>query len=235
MFCPACGKKNPDSARFCARCGRAFMHGSTSSVKPKASPAGITKVLPFIGIAAVVVAAVLLVSNVIGGRGTAQELADELTASSQRVIDESLSDDSVREYAAAFVDAMPPEGLEMLIEEGLVDSRGEAIEQVGEGLLNSLSGQETVFHKADVEIKIVVGDEVDADYLDRVNEQFESHGKSIGATEGYILGGEVTITALEDVGVLETGQTATQSLDNTGYTAIKIGNKWYVWMAGANW
>lgn len=141
MFCPACGKKNPDNARFCAACGRAFSHGSTTPVKPKASLVGFIKVLPFVGVAVVVVAAVLVISNLIGGRGSAQEIADELTASSQRVFDEGFSDDSVREYAAVFVDAMPPEGLEMLIEEGLVDSREGAIELVGESLLNSLSGQ----------------------------------------------------------------------------------------------
>lgn len=235
MFCPACGKKNPDNARFCAACGRAFSHGSTTPVKPKASLVGFIKVLPFVGVAVVVVAAVLVISNLIGGRGSAQEIADELTASSQRVFDEGFSDDSVREYAAVFVDAMPPEGLEMLIEEGLVDSREGAIELVGESLLNSLSGQDSVFSKVDIEMKIVVGDEVDADYLDRVNEQFESHGKSIRATEGYILGGEVTITALEDVGALDVGQTTTQSMGNTGYTAIKIGSEWYVWMTAVNW
>lgn len=235
MFCPVCGKKNPDNARFCAACGRAFSHSSTTSMKPKAPLVGFTKVLPFVGVAVVVVAAVLVISNLIGGRGSAQEIADELAVSCQRIFDERFSYDSVRDYSVAVVDAMPPEGLDMLLEEGSIDSREEAIEKVGDDLLDSLSGQESMFDKVDIQMRVVVGDEVDADYLERVNEQFESHGKSIEVTEGYLLGSEITITAREDVGVLEAGQTTTQEVGNTGNTAIKIGNKWYVWTTAVNW
>ena len=46
MFCPACGTKNPDDARFCASCGKPLPQGggtadnSVSAGTPSAIPTG---------------------------------------------------------------------------------------------------------------------------------------------------------------------------------------------------
>ena len=48
MFCPACGTKNPDDARFCSSCGKPFPQGGTadnsvSTGAPGAMPMGVVQ------------------------------------------------------------------------------------------------------------------------------------------------------------------------------------------------
>ncbi len=48
MFCPACGTKNPDDARFCSSCGKPFPQGDTadnsvSTGAPGAMPMGVVQ------------------------------------------------------------------------------------------------------------------------------------------------------------------------------------------------
>ncbi len=49
MFCPACGTKNPDDARFCASCGKPLPQGggtadySVSAGTPSAMPTGVVQ------------------------------------------------------------------------------------------------------------------------------------------------------------------------------------------------
>ena len=41
-FCTACGKQNPDDARFCAQCGTKLLAGEDTGATPVESTATIT-------------------------------------------------------------------------------------------------------------------------------------------------------------------------------------------------
>lgn len=244
MFCPVCGRENPNGARFCGQCGRdlsAYKRGLASgTVAPPAVAIGYDhgkrSFLILVSTAVVILAvAVFGLTRCLGGRRSAQALADELTVPYQRLIDEGASDSSVDAYSETMLDAMPPEAIDALIEETGVDGREEAIEQMGSGAARTFSQLESIFDKVDFEVRITVGDELDDDYIDGVNEQFDDHDISLEVVEAYSLGIDMTMTAKEDVGLLEAGQTTTQEMSNSGMTAIRIGDQWYLWVNGFNW
>ena len=77
MFCPKCGEKNPDGARFCARCGAAIAAAGPVSGPVPAPPRRRSRV-PLVAACAVaavavVVAAVLVLPGLLGGGRAAQE------------------------------------------------------------------------------------------------------------------------------------------------------------------
>ena len=45
-FCTACGKQNPDDARFCAQCGTRLLGGEDTGASPVESTATITFGVP---------------------------------------------------------------------------------------------------------------------------------------------------------------------------------------------
>ena len=45
-FCTACGKQNPDDARFCAQCGTKLLAGEDTGASPVESTATITFGVP---------------------------------------------------------------------------------------------------------------------------------------------------------------------------------------------
>lgn len=239
MFCPMCGKENPGEARFCGHCGHELPRNPSPVPGPRPAPNSGRRSLLIMAVAAVVIVGVAIfgIMRCIGGggRGTAQDLANELTKSYQRVFDEDMSDASIEAFAETTLDAMPPEVVEAALEEGSVESREEAIEQVGDSFAASLAGSESLLDKADFEIQMTVGDKLDDDYIDGVNENFEELGISIEVTEAYELGIDMKITALEDVGILEAGESRSQEVSNSGTAAVKIGNSWYLWINGLNW
>lgn len=77
MFCPKCGEKNPDGARFCARCGAAIAAAGPVSGPVPAPPRRRSRV-PLVAACAVaavavVVAAALVLPGLLGGGRAAQE------------------------------------------------------------------------------------------------------------------------------------------------------------------
>lgn len=239
MFCPMCGKENPGGARFCGHCGHELPRNPSPVPGSRPAPNSGRRSLLIMAVAAVVIVGVTIFGIMRcvggGGRGTAQDLANELTKSYQRVFDEDMSDASIEAFAETTLDAMPPEVVEAALEEGSVESREEAIEQVGDSFAASLAGSESLLDKADFEIQMTVGDKLDDDYIDGVNENFDELGISIEVTEAYELGIDMKITALEDVGILEAGESRSQEVSNSGAAAVKIGNSWYLWINGLNW
>lgn len=81
MFCPKCGEKNPDGARFCARCGAAIaaagpMPGPVPGPTPISPHRRSRMPLVVAGVVAVVVVAVaaaLVLPGLLGGDRAAQE------------------------------------------------------------------------------------------------------------------------------------------------------------------
>ena len=195
--------------------------------------------MPILAVAVVAIAAVVIFSATRcssgGGGRSAQDLANEISAAYQRVFDENMSDGSVEAYSETLLNVMPPEFVDAAIEESGVDGRGEALEQLGDGLVASLSSADAMLEKADIDIQVTVGDKLDDDYVDGLNEDFENLGLDFEATEAYELGADMTITAREDVGALEAGESTSQEMSNVGMTAVKIGNAWYLWVNGISW
>lgn len=62
MFCPTCGEKNPDGARFCARCGAPFP--APEPFNPAPSPSPVPRRRPRVPLVAGIVAAVVLIAAV---------------------------------------------------------------------------------------------------------------------------------------------------------------------------
>jgi hypothetical protein len=253
MFCPMCGKENPDGARFCGQCGydlsghaRSSQVSSSASVSAPAPVSGPSFVansgkrsLLILVVAAVAIVAVVIfgVTQCFGGGGkrSAQDLVDGLTPLYQRVFDDGFSDESVDAFAEAVFDAMPPEAIESVIEEGVVDDREELIDQFGDGFFAATSGAESVYDKLDVDVQMTIGDEIDDDVIDSLNEEFKDNDLSLEVTEAYAIGVDMTMTAREDVGTIEAGESTSREIGNMGYMAVKIGNGWYVWMRGLSW
>ena len=247
MFCPTCGKQNPDGAHFCGQCGRDLrgyakqpLQTATSVPAGAATPNLGKRSFLILAVAALVVIGVVIfgITRCVGGggRGSAEDLANELTAPYQRIFDDSLSSASVEAFAETVLGAMPPEAVDAMLEESGTDSREEAIEQLGDSLVvGPASGVESVLDKVDVEIRITVGDTLDDDQIDSLNEDFEDHDISLEVTDACTLGADMPMTAREDVGTLDAGESTSQEASNSGLIAIEIDGSWYLWTSSINW
>ena len=69
MFCPSCGEKNPDGAKFCAKCGASLAPaaGSTAAPAQQAAPAAAPTPCRHVPIVAIIVAVVAVLGAIGAG------------------------------------------------------------------------------------------------------------------------------------------------------------------------
>lgn len=250
MFCPECGHKNPEGARFCGACGKDL--GAVVRTVP--SPGGVTSAAgapirqgtmgvlrryPLLALGAAVVLVVVLVVFGIGrgskGHRTVEALADSVQSPYQQMLDDNMSDESVRSFALAMVDLMPEEAADAMIERDGYDDKDEVIEEVIDSVGASATVQ-SMFEKVSAEVEITEGEMLDDDYIDGMNEKFRDDlGLSLEVEEAVALGARISMTALEDVGGVSAGESVTQEIDSSGLVAVKIDGQWYLWVSSMNW
>lgn len=250
MFCPECGHKNPEGARFCGACGKDM--GAVARTVPSASggtsaagvpirqgATGALRRTPLLVLGAAVVLVVVLVVFGMGrcskGRGTVEALTDAVQSPYQQMLDDNMSDESVRSFAFAMVDLMPGDAVDALIERDGYDDKEEVVEEVIDSM-GASSTVQSMFEKVNAEVEITEGGRLDDDYVDDVNEKLRDDlGLSLEVEEAVALGTRITMTALEDVGGVSAGESVTQETDSSGLVAIKVDGQWYLWVSSMNW
>lgn len=262
MFCPKCGRENPDTAKFCGGCGAEIPQRATTpsgaAVRPDAgaqpAPGAVPAPAGSGGAGAVrstfatlskqtkivlAVAAVVLLGLVAFGitrcvsspHATADALARSVTGVYERIFTGGYSQDNAERAASDLLDLMPPGALDKAIEMGDYENRRELVEDAAESVSDMYDnmGVTDVLDKVEVKLEITVGEQLDQDDLDDINDVFSDADLDIEATDGVDLGMKGTITFLEDYVIYEKGETVDQSLESIGISAIKIDGKWYLW------
>lgn len=232
MFCPQCGAQLPDGSRFCGKCG-AQIDGAASV--PGGQPGADGPVVttppkkgldPRVKVGIIAVVAVAVVAAIIwgvvscvggGGRGSAQDVANGLTAAFDKIVDDNFSSDSINGAMDDLLDLMPQKVVEQeLNDQGL--TREELIDQMG-GMMGimDLEQFQDYMSMLDVSISTSVSDPLSSDELASVNSALSPYG--LTASEGNQLVMTMTVSAL--------GQTQSQDLDT--FCAVKIDGGWYLW------
>lgn len=200
---------------------------------------GVLRRYPLLALGAAVVLVVVLVVFGIGrsskGHRTVEALADSVQSPYQQMLDDNMSDESVRSFALAMVDLMPEEAADAMIERDGYDDKDEVIEEVIDSVGASATVQ-SMFEKVSAGVEITEGEMLDDDYIDGMNEKFRDDlGLSLEVEEAVALGARISMTALEDVGGVSAGESVTQEIDSSGLVAVKIDGQWYLWVSSMNW
>lgn len=245
-YCPRCGAKLDAGAIFCGECGQRLGNNDELSPIPSSgpvpSPQSIHKVqfnkklvLPVVA-SMLVVIAICVFGNFIGGgdggRGTANEMAQTLNGPLNKVFSSGADEDSIREFAEAYIDGFPPEVINAelqksnMTKEDIIDMAEETFKH-GMGSVSSVADY---LDKMDVNATIKLGDQLDSDDVDSINDKISEYGIDDQVTAGYKLGADVTVTALDDLPALKKGEAKSSDVASLGVYTIKIGSKWYLWM-----
>ncbi|WP_455137916.1 zinc-ribbon domain-containing protein [Thermophilibacter sp.] len=229
MFCPQCGAQLPDGSKFCGKCGAQIGGAAPVPGAPASQPGPIVTPQPKKGldpkvrlgiIGAVVVIAVAaiifgIVSCVSGGHGSAQGIADGVNSAFGKMIDSDFSSSSVTEGMNALIDLMPQEVIDQeLQQQGMTR---DDLTQMLESQLGGLDQLSSYMGMVDMSVSTSVGDPLDADELEDVNDDLGEYG--LAATEGNRIVVSMQISAL--------GQSQNQDMDEL--CAVKIGGSWYLW------
>ena len=76
----------------------------------------------------------------------------------------------------------------------------------------------------DIKLTATLGTQLSSDELSDVNDDLIDGGASAPAAEGYHIGLDIEVSAL--------GETESQSVDESGLIAVRVGNGWYLWGEG---
>lgn len=250
-YCPRCGAKLDVGAIICGECGQRLGNNGEPSPMPSPSPVPSSqpihkvqfnkKLVPLVVAAVVVVIAICAFGNFFGGgdggRGTANEMAQTLNGPLNKVYSSGADEDSIREFAEAYIDGFPPEVINAelqksnMTKDDIIDMAEDAF-KYGVGSASSVADY---LDKMDVDATIKLGDQLDSDDIDNINDKISEYDIEDRVTAGYKLGANVTVTALDDLPVLKRGETKSRDVASLGIYTIKIGKKWYLWMPQFNW
>lgn len=249
MFCPKCGTQLPDGSRFCGKCGAQLADASQPAAASGAAPAAPQTPPDFgsgvptvpgaapqkskgkVGLIVAAVAAVAVIALAIwgvvscvggGGRGSAQSIADGVSASFNTMIEGNFSADSMQEGVSDLIDLMPQEAVEYSLNE-----QGITREELSETMMTMFEGIEdytSLTSLIDIKFQASVGAPLAGDELADVNERLNAAGMNVNVTEGNHISYVMTMDAF--------GQQSDQSLDESGMYAININGSWYLWGAG---
>lgn len=242
MFCPQCGAQLPDGSKFCAKCGAQLGSAPTQTAAapqvPQTPPdfGNGTPVVPgrskpktgliVAGVAAIVVVALAIwgiVSCVGGGsKGSAQGVADGVTASFNTMIDGDFSADSITKCFDGIIDLMPPEAVE-----NALTAQGMTRQDLSESLstmFGSVEDYTQLVSLIDMKFTASVGAPLDADELADVTAGLNAAGMNVNVTEGNHIAYSMDMSAF--------GQSDTQTTDESGMYAININGSWYLWGRG---
>ena len=163
------------------------------------------------------------------GASSIDELVDALNYATQQLFDGRFTSSATLTYAEALVDLMPSEVVDALADYRGFADRDEFVEQVADDTGELDESVTDYFDIADFELSMSVGDQLDSDYIESVNEIFQDTlGLDLEVEEAYSLPGTMTITLTEDVDTAKAGESVTQSY-SLGVAAIEIDGRWYLW------
>lgn len=238
---PAMGGLYPDPASFPLP-GQAPFPGPTPEKSKKPLVIGI--IVGAIALAAVVLAVFLLVipglstgseespdvKAQVNVHESAEAVCDELTRGANDLIADGVGPDALEDGLDLLVELVPEEAAVY------VSKVGSSHESLIEGLDRAtvqMMGYSNVFallEYVDVEVSFEVGAELGHSELTRINNYFFRIGAGgVEATAGYRLDVELSVTALEDTGSYEKGESYSETPDDTGIYAIEVNGSWYVW------
>ena len=191
-------------------------------------------------VAVVAVAALSFFGNLLGGKsghGTAHDVAQTLEEPLNDIYANGFDDESLNGFAEALVDELPSDVVDAELQKSGM-TKDEAVEEIASSISSSMSSMSSVkscLDKMEIKTSIRLGDELDSSAIDDINEKLEDYDIYDSVAEGYKIGADVTVKALEDLPALSKGETKTNSVSNIGAEAIKIGDKWYLWSPELNW
>lgn len=248
-FCPKCGSKVEKGAAFCGACG-ASLNTMAVSTSPKLMQTTVAavgqgkksfnkKLVPVIVAVAIVVIAIFVVSNITGsgGHGSAEEVSQTLETPLNKVYSSGMDEDSVRELVEAFVDGFPSKVMDAeLKKSGMTrdDFTEECLSEF-KSALGSMSSIASYLDKMQIKAAVKIRDSLDSDDIENINDKLDEYDIQERVTNGYKIGADVTVTALDDLPALSKGETKTNSISNLGIYAIQLGGKWYLWMPQFSW
>lgn len=250
MMCSNCGKPLNPNAKFCGICGapvqsppegeqRVYQTNTDMHTQGvTGTAAGGTAVIgglnmKWVGAAVfvvIIVVASLLVNGSTGSAGRSsspQQIADMLTSNYGRIFADDFDDDAIATFAGNYLDSMPDEVVDKAMEESGY-TRDEAIDEVADGIKSSLDSYEDILDSVSMSFTVNVGDQLDSDDIDDIEDALSDNDIDLDITDGYELEATVTVTAKEDIGRLEKGETDTETT-NVGAQAICVDGRWYLW------
>lgn len=188
-----------------------------------------------IAAAAVVILIVLAVAGVLGGggaRNSAEGVATRVEGLYNDLIQSDFDEAAFSDFGNGLVDLLPP----AVVDEALEQSgytRDEFSERFGSAMGGAIGSYGSMLSSYldmfDISVDITLGDRLDSARLQSINDGFASAGYDAVATDGYLLGGEVSVTFNEDFGEYGTGDSMTQDMGDTGLCAVEIDGNWYLW------
>ena len=238
---PARGGLYPDPASFPLP-GQAPFPGPTPEKSKKPLVIGI--IVGAVALAAVVLVVFLLVipglstgseespdvKAQVNVHESAEAVCDELTRGANDLIAGGVGPDALEDGLDLLVELVPEEAAVYVSKVGLSH---ESLIEGFDRAADQMMGYSNVFallEYADVEVSFEVGAELGHSELTRINNYFFRIGAGgVEATAGYRLDVELSVTALEDTGSHEKGESYLETPDDTGIYAIEVNGSWYVW------
>ena len=248
MFCGQCGRENHDTASFCKYCGHTLAARRARPADSDPAPVEVGSGIPgtskkALGIGVAVVAAIVIVavvvvvvgrfgSGFIGGRSSSDQLAQDVSDSYNRYIASGFSTEGSKAFINDILNMVPNEAVEQVMRKEGVSDRSELVKALENqtGGLGSIGKASTNLDKLKITITFFTEGEIPSSKMTSINQVLMSSGPNVRASEGYVLGARMEITALEDVSGVSKGQTKAETMDGMGSYAIKINDKWYLWL-----
>ena len=253
MNCPNCGNPVKPTAAFCGTCGTRLMvpttvPGPVPAPEPLSAPnPNPVNVMPqrtaYLAIAglntkwvgAAIFATIIVVASLAVGSGSAsvgrasspQQLADMLTENYNNLFRSDFDDESLDAFASDVVDSMPKDIINKALEETGY-TRDDVVDEVKEGMEGSLSSIESIIDDVSVTAQVSVGDRIDSDEIDDLEDTFKDHDLRLDIDEGYELDLTATIVAKDDIGTMQKGDKEDNTVSGV-LEAFSIDGRWYLW------
>lgn len=237
MFCPNCGNQLPDGSRFCGKCGTQLdvspgvqptgVPGPYAPVaeKPKSKAGLVIGIVAAVVVVAGIVAAIVFgVTSCVGGAstGSAQGVVNGVNSAFVTMTDGDFSSSALSSGMDQLIDLMPSEVIETALrEDGM--TREEVSDEM-EDMFGELDEYSSYMGLIDIKLNATLGTQLSSDELSDVNDDLIDGGASAPAAEGYHIGLDIEVSAL--------GETESQSVDESGLIAVRVGNGWYLWGEG---
>ena len=92
----------------------------------------------------------------------------------------------------------------------------------------SLSSIESIIDDVSVTAQVSVGDRIDSDEIDDLEDTFKDHDLRLDIDEGYELDLTATIVAKDDIGTMQKGDKEDNTVSGV-LEAFSIDGRWYLW------
>lgn len=232
MFCPQCGKQNPDNASFCGSCGKQMSSAEAGSPTIGAKSPKKNRLPLVVGIVAIVVV-VLIVSRFISAGAaptTAEGLADEFASATQTFFESGCDEDAATTYGYAIIELMHDDIADALMAESGYESEEDFVAAFADSYSSDATASVVsgVTDYVDFEVSIDSSDQLGDDYVEYINETLQDElGVDLVVEDAVTLTVDVMCTFTQDYLTYSAGDTETVDT-STASTAIEIDGRWYL-------